>query len=107
MANEIIKNVTPDYVTHESWTSKRETYKFELPVELGDTQIFIVSDFEDREGEVNSVSSTSLVKVDASGNVTAIAIGDNLNGYRIGYQSTGTSAIGTSIDEALVYYSAI
>jgi len=103
----IIENISPDYLTHEGWTSKRESYKFKLPVTLATDEIFIISDFDDRTAEAIIVSNPEIVKVNSLNVDTPIVAGDNLNGYRIGFKSTSGDAIGTDIDETLDYYSAI
>ena len=105
MANEIIGNITPDYVTGTGQHYERSVYAFDLPQALLITEITIVDDFTDREAIAIAASAATIVKLTAAGVASAIVAADDLSGYRIGYQSAAGDALGTAIAENLAYWS--
>ncbi len=106
MANEIIANGTPDYISYEGRARKQQNYAFNLPQALLITQIIIIADFTDKKAEAIAVSGATIVKVDAAGAPTAISAADDLNGYKIGYQSAAGDAAGVAVTGTLEYWGA-
>ncbi len=107
MANEIIDNLTPDYVVANGRQRKQINLDTLSPVTLAATQILIIADFSDREAEAIAVSGVTIVKIDAAGAITAISAADDLSGYKIGYQSAAGDAIGDALAGTLEYWDEI
>jgi len=107
MSNEVIDNLTPDYVVGNERKYKQINMTTSCPVTLAATQILIIADFTDRVAEAVSVSGVTIVKVTAAGVASAISAGDALNGYRIGYQSAAGDAIGDAIAGSMIYWDQI
>ena len=90
----IVENYTPDYVSNNGQFYTRSVYGFDLPVALAAGEVIIIDDFEDREATAISVTAATIVKIDVDDNATAISAADDLNGFRIGYQSAAGDAAG-------------
>jgi hypothetical protein len=105
MANEEIVDKSPDYIRGNGRQYKQVNVDFALPIALLITQMIEVADFGDRVAEAISVSGATIVKKNAAGTVSAISAGDQLEGFRIMYQSAAGDAVGDAITGSLEYWS--
>ena len=104
MSNEVIDNLTPDYVVGNERQRKQINANV-TPVTLLITQIVKIADFTDRVAVAIAVSGVTVVKVNAAGTVSAISAGQDLNGSWIGYQSAAGDTAGDAIVATLEYWS--
>ena len=106
MANEVIDNLTPDYVVGNERQRKQINANV-TPVTLLATQLVKIADFTDRVAVAIAVSSGVVVKVNAAGTISAISAGQDLNGSWIGYQSAAGDTAGDAIVATLEYWDQI
>ena len=104
----IVNTPTPEFITFQEYSSKKIIVNYDLPFAVLTGDIVIVADFKDAHGLVIATdASTKLVKVDADGVDSAITVGEELKGYRIGYKASADMSKGDTATGELEYWSSI
>jgi hypothetical protein len=104
----IKKILTPNFITNQEYSVRRQLYAYTLEEELAVDDILILSSFEDRMGEViDTDTATKLVKIDKDGVDSPILLGEVLTGYRIGWKADAVTPVGTVITGDLQYWSIV